>query len=78
MTGYVNCHSHFNSSFNGSFKNNRNVKGGCACKVKNSVKGGCACKVKSSVKSGCAGNVKNRSLVDGNGFVLKCLRRDAT
>ncbi|MEB0011679.1 hypothetical protein QN416_08580 [Glaciimonas sp. Cout2] len=41
------------------FKNNRNVKGGCACKVKNNVKGGCACKVKSNVKGGCACKVKN-------------------
>ena len=74
MSGYVNCHRHFNSSCH--FKNNRNVKGGCACKVKNSVKGGCAGKVKNSVKSGCACKVKNRSLFDENGF-FKFSRRYA-
>ena len=88
MTGYVNCHSHFKSSFNGHFKNSVNVKSGCAgkiknsvksgCagKIKNSVKGGCAGKVKNSFKCGCAGKVKNRSLFDENGF-FKFSRRYA-
>ncbi|KAF3998008.1 hypothetical protein HAV38_10625 [Glaciimonas immobilis] len=49
MTGY----------FNNRFKNNRNVKGGCACNVKSNFKGGCACNVKSNFKGGCACNVKS-------------------
>ena len=44
MTGYVNCHCHFKSSF----KNSCNVKSGCACNVKNSVKCGCACSSKTT------------------------------
>ena len=54
MTGYVNGHVKSNRSCH--FKNSCNVKGGCACKFKNSVKCGCA-------------YVTNRSLSDDIDFV---------